>query len=809
MNRTFVTLCLSAILALTVGASRVAAQQDAPNAPGAPSVQELYIPRNVQAAYDLGTRSPDGKPGPNYWQNTAVHDIHITVAPPSRTITGTETITYTNNSPDYIANLPVRLYMNVRLPEAQREENKSPDFLTSGTHIDEFRINGETTPWAPLPGVSGVTFKVIPLPVPLAPGESINLAFDWHYELATEPKHEGVVDPTSFFLAYFFPRVSPYNDTDIASVVPGFDTEEFTYRSGRERFDDFADFTVSVEVPKNFVVWATGDLQNPDEVLQPLYAQRLHDSLTSDAVINIATPAETQDGQVTAQDDTVTWKWQADNVTTFGIGLSDHYVWDAGSVVVDPETDRRASVQAAYPVEATDYQNMVEDGKSALAFGSTQWPGVPYPYSKTTIFVGGGDEEFPMMANDSPEPPPIPGATVRFVAAHELLHTYFPFYMGIDERRYPMLDEGWTTAFEYLFGLDDVGKAQADVLFKAVRSSKLVAPAPGVDIPIITPADATRGPIASNNAYEKSALAYLALKEMMGDDAFKASLHEFINRWHGKHPLPWDMFNTFNATSNEDLTWFFNNWFFEPNYIDLAIEDVTQGTDGTEIYVHNVGGFAIPFDVNVLYADGSSETLHQDPSIWKESPRTATITIPGTITGTGEVQAASLDGGIFMEASQANNVWPFIPAADPRAPVVAQVASADGTASISMTLPAKSVAIAPMQLNTPLGVIVALMVNPPTTTALDAIKTSAAAVNVDTGAGQIVAGESIAGYPSKVLRSTANLGGATYGYDSYAFTTPAATYQILLLLPNAASADAYRQSIYPDLLHTVVVAPKE
>jgi hypothetical protein len=211
----------------------------------------------------------------------------------------------------------------------------------------------------------------------------------------------------------------------------------------------------------------------------------------------------------------------------------------------------------------------------------------------------------------------------------------------------------------------------------------------------------------------------------------------------------------------------------------------------------------------VLYADGSSETLHQNPAIWKESPRTATITLPGTITGTGEVQGVSLDGGIFMEASQANNVWPSIPAVDPRAPVVAQVANADGTASISMTLPAKSQSLAPTQFSTPLGVVVVLTVNPPTTTATDAIKTSAAAVNINTDDVPIAAGESIAGYPSEVLRTTANLGGVTYGYDSYAFTTSAATYQILLLLPNAAAVDAYREEIYPDLMQTVAVAPKE
>jgi hypothetical protein len=801
MKRTLVAFCLAILLAVTAGAGRMAAQQDTPDAP---PVQELYMPRNVQAAYDMGSRSPDGMPGPNYWQNKAVHDISITVAPPSPTISGTETITYTNNSPDYLLTVPVRLYMNVRLPEAQREENHSPEFLTSGVHIDEFRVDGEETPWAPLPG-SGATFKAISLPQPLAPGESVNLAFTWHYDLATEYKHEGIFDPTTYFLAYFFPRITTSNDTDVVSMVPGFDTEEFTYRSGRERFDDFADFTVAVNVPKNFVVWATGDLQNPDEVLQPTYAQRLHDSLTSDEVVNIATPEEIQQGQVTTQTDTVTWKWQADNVTTFGIGLSDHYVWDAGSVVVDPATERRASVQAAYPVEASDYQHMVEDGKSALAFGSTQWPGVPYPYSKTTIFVGGGDEEFPMMANDSPAAPPSPGATVRFIAAHELLHSYFPFYMGIDERRYPMLDEGWTTAFEYLFGLEDVGQEQADVLFKAVRSSRLAAPAPGIDIPIITPADATRGPIASNNAYEKSALAYLALKEVMGEAAFKASLQEFINRWRGKHPLPWDMFNTFNDTSDEDLTWFFDNWFFEPNYIDLAVESVTQGAAGTVLTVDNVGGFAIPFDVNVVYADDSTATFRQNPAIWQDSPRTATI----PITGTADVKAVTLDGGIFVETNQANNVWPLRPAVDPNARVVAQEQSPAGTASFSMTLPRKSQALGSGQYSVPPGVVVSLAVISPTITITDAIKQSAVTFNAAVEDAQIVDGGSIAGHPSKVVRTTTNLGGTEYGYDSYAFTTNAGTYQVVLLLPNAALVDGFRQTMYPGLLKTVAIEPKE
>jgi hypothetical protein len=790
--------------AQTVAAPAGARPAAAP-AQGEEEPEPLYMPRNVRAAYELGSRSMDGKPGPNYWQNTAVHDIHVTVMPPSRTVSATQVMTYTNNSRDYLARLPVRLYMNSRLPEAQREVDVSEDYLTPGVSIDAFSINGVETPWAPLPG-SGDTFKVIQLPIPLGPGESVTMSFDWHYELAA-PKHEGVVDPTTFFLGYFYPRITPYNDTDTDALsgVPGFDVEEFTYRSGRERFDDFADFNVSVTVPKNYGVWASGELQNANEVLQPKYAQRLEESRTSDKVINIATPAEMKAGQVTTQTASVTWKWKAENITTFGIGLSDHYVWDAGSVVVDSATGRRASVESAYPVEATDYKNMVEDAKAALVFGSTQWPGVPYPYPKTSVFVGGADEEFPMLINDGAEAPPVPGATVRFVAAHELLHSYFPFYMGIDERRYPMLDEGWTTAFEYLFGLQDVGKEQADLLFKAVRSGNTLAPIPGADIPIITPADATRGRISGINAYEKSALGFLALKELMGDEAFKASLQEYIARWNGKHSLPWDMFNTFNETYGQNLNWFWNNWYFEPNHLDLAIENVKPGANGTTVTVKNIGGFAMPFDLVVQYADNSVETFRQTPALWKDSPASASI----ALTSTKEIKAALLDTGIFMDPTNGNNVWPNVPVADPYAPVIAQVKSADGKATISMTLPAKTQATAPGQYYLPSTVIVALQVVSPTMTPANAIKAAAAGVGIKVDDAQIVAGENIAGQPSKVLRTTANLQGTQYGYDSYAVNTPAGTYQVTFLVPNVSASviESLRARAYPELLKKVVLAP--
>jgi len=645
MKRSLFGLLLATLMLLTGFAAAHA--QDAPA-----DEPSLRMPRYVAPAYTtLGTRNADGTPGPNYWQNHSMHDIAIEVAPPGRTVTGTQVVTYTNNSPDPLPYVVVRLYQNSRLPEAMREEPHTPDFLTDGIQIDEFSANGQVMPWATFDAVLPFkTVKLVPLPQPLLPGESAVFTFKWHYDLGLEYNREGVFDPTTFFIGYFFPRIATYSDTD-AGLLPGWDLEEYTYRSGRELHNDFADFNYSVTVPKNFLVWATGDLQNPDEVLQPDAAQRLLESRTSDEIITVASPEELQQGLITAQTDTVTWRWQAENVPDVAIGLSDHYVWDAGSVVADPATGRRVSVHAAYAAEFTDFAQMAQAIKEIVASVSSNWPGVPWPYSHAIVFVGGGDEEFPMMANDGSEAPE--GVSVRLIAAHELLHNYFPFYMGVDERRYPFMDEGWTTAFEYLFNLEDIGKEAADAVFIAARSGSLAAPYAGEEIPIIMPADSTRGLVTSRNSYEKAALAYLAIKEYMGADAFKSSLHAFIDRWHGKRPLPWDMFNTFDDTSDLELNWLFQNWFFESNYLEIALGDVQAVDGGYAIAVENIGGAAIPFDVKVVYADDSEESFRQGPGVWQDTPEAVTVTIPTD----QEVKSVALDGGIFVDGNVADNVW--------------------------------------------------------------------------------------------------------------------------------------------------------
>jgi Peptidase family M1 domain len=620
----------------------------------------LYMPREVQQAIAKGTRSPDGYPGKNYWQNEATHKMRITLNPPNKRVQGEQEIIYTNNSPDALPFLIFRLYANAHQAEAIREKAIASAFLTDGITVDEFSIDGMAKPWDnpadPLASVNvrGSTVHAITLDKPLAAKGSVRIRIRWHYDLVADAGwKEGAIDDSTFFLAYFFPRITNYSDYN------GWDYSPFTL--GREFNNDFADFEVDVDVPRDYVVWATGTLQNPNEVLQPSVARKLAESFNKDDVVTLAEAAEIKAGKVTARGDRLAWKWQTSHVPDFAIAVSNNYRWQASSVVVDPASKRRTSVQAAYADTAKDFNSAVATARKTLAFASTVYPGVPYPYPKTTIVLGSADEEYPMMVNDAsvivnPTRTPLPQyAFSEFVAAHEILHSWFPFYMGINEKRYPFMDEGWTTAFEYFRNREVLGAPTADALFIEFRAGGWTAPTSSYELPIISPHDAMWGQSAvfGFNQYGKAAMGFIALKDLMGDAAFRTGLHAFMTRWQGKRPLPWDMFNSFNNAGVGDYTWFFNNWFFSYNHSDLSLAGVQKGTNGSSIAVHNPGGMAIPFDLVLNYADGSSERLHRTPAAWQADPRKTQVPVAAGKT----LKAITLDTGIFPDANPADNTW--------------------------------------------------------------------------------------------------------------------------------------------------------
>ena len=599
--------------------------------------QELYMPRNIKKAFENGTRSKDGKPGVNYWQNRGNYNMEISVDPKTRLVSGTETIIYENNSKDTLRNLVIRFVNNLHKPSSSRGSDVSNDFLSDGLTITSLKIENElykedARNWG--------TVGNVKLQKPILPNSKTTINIQWNYPLSKESGREGQIDETTFFVAYSYPRVSVYDDYNGWDRLPHTDRQEF--------YNDFNDYVFSVKAPKNYVVYATGDLLNPDEVLQPEFASRLKKSYSTDEILHIANEQEMKSGIVTKQYDWNVWKFEAKNISDVCFGLSDHYLWDASSVVVDKKTNRRASVQAAYNVTGTDFVNSVKNNQYALDWFSNNWPGVPYPFSKMTAFQGFADMEYPMMCNDSETGDPI---FAQLVQDHEVAHTYFPFYMGINETRYAFMDEGWATTFEYLIGIAEHGKEAADKCYKAFRVKRYINDRSAEeDQPIITMSTQVSGAGYGNNSYGKASLSYLALKDMLGDDLFKKALHAYMDTWNGKHPIPWDYFNSFSTATGKNLNWFFNNWFFTNNYLDIAVKGLSA--DKKTITVENIGGFAIPFDVVITYADKSKAIVHQTPLIWEKNQKTARIILKSA----KKIEKIELDGGIFMDATPENNI---------------------------------------------------------------------------------------------------------------------------------------------------------
>ena len=601
--------------------------------------QDLYMSRDVKQAYKKATRSMDGNPGKNYWQNYGRYNITITAMPPDRNIKGTETIMYVNNSPDTLRNPVIKLFLNIHKPGAPREFGSSEDYLTSGVHIDVCKANGEAI------NVRNDVFTILPirLPKPLVPHDSVQLSFDWHYEISLESSREGMIDSTTYFLAYFYPRVAVYDDYN------GWDRMNFV--DSHEFYSDFNDYIVTLNVPKNYIVWGTGTLQQPEKLLQPKFLDRFTKSFTSDQMINIVTKEDLAAKNITAQNAVNSWQFKSTYVPDVAFALSDHFVWDGCSVVVDDAKKRRASTQAAYNDTAADYHYVAQFARHSLNWLSHHWPGVPYPYEKTTVFQGYAGMEYPMMANDETY-----GDTTfsKFVAEHEIAHTYMPFYMGINETRYGFMDEGWATTFELLIGRADLGVEKAEQFFKQFRVNGWANdPSPGEDVPIVGPGDNFSGAALGNNEYGKPSLGYLAMMDLLGEDLFKKCLHAYMDRWHGKHPLPWDFFFTYNNVSGKNLNWFWNNWFFSNNYINLSIKSADKKNNNYAITIDNIGGMAAPVNIVVSYTDGTKESFHQTPAIWEKNQKSTVV----NISAKKEVQSISLDGGIFVDSDKTNNEW--------------------------------------------------------------------------------------------------------------------------------------------------------
>lgn len=568
------------------------------------SGQSLPTPVNILKTYTKGTRSETGRPGPNYWQNSADYNLDIHFDPATRLLNGTADIVYYNNSPDTLKQIWFKLYPNVYKKGSPRSFAIKPEDESDGVIIDSLWINGVNTPVSRLR--INATNAVLGGQSLSSKGK-INFRIVYHYTLNKGSHNRtGEIEENAAFVAYFFPRVAVYDDIDGWNTYPYIGSQEF--------YNDFCRFDASVTVPANFIVWATGDLKNAEEALSPTYLARLATAEKSDAVTTVIDTTELHKKNFTPSGKAFnTWKFQATDVTDFAFATSDHYVWKSTSLVVDPKTGRRTRVDAVFNPKHLDYFNVVNDARATVEAMSYRFPAWPFPYPHITVVDGLDQMEYPMMVNDNPVEDRAESITLT---AHEVFHTMFPFYMGTNETKYAWMDEGWATIGEWLISamidtsiVDDYGVMP--YAFTAGTET---------DLPITTlTTELNRG--SFTNSYPKPAMGYLYVKDMLGDSLFKKALHHYISQWQGKHPMPNDFFYSMNAGAARDMNWFWEKWFFEGGIPDLAISKVNSKGNQHTVEVTNKGNKPVPVDLTITYADGSTEKLHRTIAVWEKASR--------------------------------------------------------------------------------------------------------------------------------------------------------------------------------------------
>jgi len=394
------------------------------------------------------------------------------------------------------------------------------------------------------------------------------------------------------------------------------------------------------------VVWGTGDLSNCADVLTPKFCQRLSTAEKSDAITTIIDSTDLQAGGITADHAENTFRFDARHVTDVAVAISNHYIWNSTSLVVDPATGRRTRVDAVFNPQHRDFIEVIDFARKTVESMSYQFPKWPYPYAHETVFDGLDQMEYPMMVNDNPLED---RAESIELTDHEIFHTMFPFYMGINETKYGWMDEGWATIGEWLIStmidstIDDDYGVERYAMSAGTES----------DLPIVTLTTQEFGLPMFTNSYPKPAMGYLYVKDLLGDELFYKGLHRYFRDWNGKHPLPNDFFYSMNAGSGVNLNWFWKRWFFDGGVPDLAISQVSNEKKEKSILVEMKGEKPVPVDLTIIFTDGSIQKLHQSVGVWQKGGKTLEV----KITTDKTMKEIKLGSTLVPDSDPTNNRW--------------------------------------------------------------------------------------------------------------------------------------------------------
>jgi len=619
---------------------------------------------------DQGTRSPfrrlelpapnrlrtgAGAPGPDYWQQRVDYVIRAALDTVAQTVAGEERITYSNRSPDSLRYLWLQLDQNLFNSSSRGSLifDQRSRFGTAGARggITLTKVQLAASVKSPShPGRAATTLKYlvngtmmrVDLPRPLPPGSREVLEIGWSFPFGPNSNRMGMeqIDGSNVYeVAQWYPRLAVYDD------VRGWNTEQ--YLGQGEFYLEYGSFDVSLTVPSNMLVAATGTLQNPAQVLTASQRSRLSRARGSDSTVVIRGKDEVSDpaSRPVSPTGTLTWRFTADSVRDFAWAAARHFVWDAARA-----NGGRTLAMSFYPPSAEPIWNASTQYIRFAIENYSSWYRYPYPTAVNVNGVEGG-MEYPMIVFCHNR---TDGPALFSVTDHEIGHTWYPMVVGNNERRYAWMDEGFNTFMNHYNW-----EKKYPGTYNRRGNPNIYIPfaLSGREDPIMTPADQIRGDL-SVTAYTKPGLALILLRDrIIGRERFDPAFREYIRRWAYRHPTPADFFRTIEDGVGEDLSWFWRAWFYTTGRLDQAVDSVRSidsvGVTLSRVYLRSVTPMPMPVELDLRMEGGASQHLSLPVEIWYAGSR-YTLEVPGP----RRVVGAAIDTrNFYPDVRRENNAW--------------------------------------------------------------------------------------------------------------------------------------------------------
>jgi len=619
-----------------------------------PVFNPVRPPSGYIAAIEAGTRTVDGRPGPDYWQQWVDYDIDVKIEPETALLTGSEKITVRNDTPEQRSVLVLHLYQNVFAEGSPRGRGST---ITGGMTLARLAVGGVDLEELPArqsfgrqqqrqqdPGyrVNG-TIAAVFLPEPLEPGGVVELAVDWSFTVPGSGGFRmGHLNNEIFQLAQWYPQVAVFDDV--------FGQDQSPYLGSGEFYDDYGDYTVDVTVPEGWLVVGTGMLANPEEVIRPEAVQTLASAPALDTVVAVVSAEDREAGNATlpSDDGWLTWRFKADKVRDFAFAAGGTYVWHVTGAETGGEQGR-ALIQNVFDPRMDHWAPATLYAKHAIEFFSDYI--LPYPYPQATAAMGPPEVsgmEYPMITFITHQ---AKDRGLNGVVTHELSHFWMPMLLGTKEMAYAWMDEGLTTY--------NTSLAMADYYETPVsrpgdnRGYQMVVQME-MQEPIMGHMDYAENQFgASVAAYSKPGMLLHTLRHMIGEEKFDAAYKDYAATWAFKHPMPWDFFAMMSEAAGADLDWFWQPWFYGEATLDQALDEVVPGAGSADITVSNLSTGVMPVEMKLEYADGSSDTVVWPASVWA-----GTRTVTGSVATSGDLRKVTIDpDGYYPDLDRSNNEW--------------------------------------------------------------------------------------------------------------------------------------------------------